>query len=84
MNLLLHYNCLSYFQELFYKDLLVLSNITDGETLFKNIYDSEGEELKKLVITGYPLVKNGVKYILPSKVPDEDSSFRQINLNEDM
>ena len=82
MSYLLNYNAIAIFNELYYKDLLTQNHIIDGEMLFKSLADSEGNDLG-FNIPGYPLQKDGIKYLLPSKTNDEDGA-REINLEEDL
>lgn len=82
MSYLLNYNAIAIFNEEYYKDLLTQNHLTDGETLFKTLSDSEGNELGKN-IPGYPLQKGNIKYLLPSRTEDEDGA-RELNLNEDL
>jgi len=84
LNPLLHYDALLQFNRVHYKDLLVATQVADGELLFRSLHDSDGAELEGVVIPAFPLLKDGVKYILPSKVKDGEGGFRQINLREDL
>jgi len=81
---LLYYQFLEAFNEYFYRNLITTGHLTDAETLFKNIADAEGNKLEGVNIPGYPLIKDNVKYILPSKIPDGENGYRAINLSEDL
>jgi hypothetical protein len=82
--LLLHYDAVAKFNELFYKDLLTQAHLVDGMTLFKGLSDANGNTISG-TLPGFPLTKDGIKYILPSKVPNQDGKgFREINLAEDL
>ncbi|OYT25608.1 MAG: hypothetical protein B6V02_03280 [Thermoprotei archaeon ex4572_64] len=80
---LLYYQFVEKFQEYFYRNLITTAHITDAETLFKSIADADGTK-QDISIPGYPLVKDNIKYILPSKIPDGDDGFRAVNLSEDL
>ena len=84
MSYLLFYDCINLFKDKFYKNLLTTNHLLDGETLFKSLHDAEGIEIKGLTIPGFPLSKDGVKYILPSKVADGEGGYREVNLQEDL
>ena len=85
LNILLHYDAVGLFQEEFYKNLLTSANLIDGETLFKALSDEDGNTIDGATIPGYPLLKDGVKYILKSKTLDHKTKeVRQIDLGNDL
>jgi len=64
-NVLLHYEAMHAFNKAYYKDLLTLEHVTGGEMRVKELVYADGAVGGELWC--YPLEKDGVKYLLPSK-----------------
>jgi len=78
MNALLHYDCLSMFKRIFYKDLLTNEHLESDEIRMDKLTYTDGSTEEEANLWGYVFKKDGIKYILPSRL--EDGTY--INLSK--
>ena len=64
VGILLHYNAIAKFNELFYKDVLLHSDLVEAEKSFPKLTEPQGGIIENF--WGYIYFKDGVKYLLKS------------------